>query len=282
MKLSKIAVFILAASLSVTSYATTIVGGSDLLDAAGGAQLETWLGEDSLTFTKIFTHTASFDARGNITDDGKTALDFHSAVDGMGRTITLFRVEAATGFTFSSYGGIGYVVDLPSMVVGGYNPQSWESSRTPDSDYHITTDLSERTGAIFNLTDSLWFPQRQDVPTIGPDGKTINSRGQYQTGNAYYSGPSFGGGADLGAANLNNGWVLPFTYTPGDQNYGPNVLGFSGSSPNIRFDEIEVFTISASTGVPDTGSTFMLGILAWAALTCFMSRPLAHRSHGGR
>ncbi|HEV8540866.1 MAG TPA: PEP_CTERM-anchored TLD domain-containing protein [Verrucomicrobiae bacterium] len=248
---------ILTAAFSFKAHAITIVGGSDLLDPSGGAQLESGLGEGPLTLTKIFTHTASFDARGNVvSDDGKTSLDFHAAADGMGRTITLFRIEPR----FNVHDVHGNVFDLPSLIVGGYSPQSWESL-TPGASYHITADLADRTGAIFNLTDSLWFGQRSD------------DRGQYQTANQRDLGPSFGGGSDLGTTGGNDldfGSIFPFTYTPGDQGRGLSVLGYDGGG-GVYFSEIEVFAISDSVavGVPDSGSSLALVAIAFGALSVF-------------
>jgi hypothetical protein len=232
--------------------AITITGGSDLLDTAGGSQLETWLGEGSLTLTKIFTHSATFDTRGNVIwEDGKTATDFHAAADGKGRTITLYKTAAIPNLHDNQTGQIIYDL-FPEMIIGGYNPQSWQSlNPSVEEAYHLTPDLSDRTGAIFNLTSSLLFPQRSD------------NRGQYQTANDWYLGPSFGGGYDIGLYSMNTAYMQPFSYTPGAQGLGQNVLGFNGSIiPNIL--EFEVFTISSAAAVPDGGAPLGLLMLGFS------------------
>ena len=63
-------------------------------------QLEAWLGQGDLTFTKVYTKAAGHDAS-----------DFHAATDGQGATFTLFQA---------------IYQDTP-YVLGGYNPQSWSS-----------------------------------------------------------------------------------------------------------------------------------------------------------
>jgi hypothetical protein len=51
---------------------------ASLLTPAYQSQLESWLGEGPLILTNIYTKQA-----------GDTSFDFHSAVDGQGRTFTL-------------------------------------------------------------------------------------------------------------------------------------------------------------------------------------------------
>jgi hypothetical protein len=127
--------------------AATIVGGSDLLDAAGAAQIETWLGQGPVTFTNIFDKTT-----------GDTASDFHAAVDGKGPTVFLAQVSGAFG----------------SAVIGGYDPVSWDQNL---GDFVLTPDPADRTAFVFNLTSSTYFPQNSgplgeyqtfDYPSYGP------------------------------------------------------------------------------------------------------------------
>ena len=92
------------ALLPTTGSAATIVGGSDLLTAADAAQLEIWLGQGPLTLTNIFDKAASDDS-----------FAFHAAADGKGATFSVIEVVGMWG---------GDVFDKP-VLIGGYNPQSW-------------------------------------------------------------------------------------------------------------------------------------------------------------
>jgi len=108
MKKSALTLSVLAAALAMgpQAHAVTITGGIGLLTTAGGTQLETWLGEGSLALTSIFSHQVG---------DLKTSLDFHTAADGQGRTFAIMEVLGINGG--------------PNEIIGGYNPQSWNSSR---------------------------------------------------------------------------------------------------------------------------------------------------------
>src|SRR5262249_23673988 len=105
--------------------ATTVVGGSSLLGASDLTQLQTWLGEGPLTLTNLFSRTPG---------DGKTSSSFHAAVDGKGPTFSVVEVQDTQGNV--------------RQVVGGYDPQSWDSSGA----YHLTPNAVNQTGFLFNLT----------------------------------------------------------------------------------------------------------------------------------
>src|SRR6476661_3155936 len=77
----------------------TIQGGSLLLTTQNAQQIEAWVGEGSLTFTKVFA---------SLPGDGKTAADFHFAANGLGRTIVAVEVPAQQGYE--------------RKLIGGYNP----------------------------------------------------------------------------------------------------------------------------------------------------------------
>ena len=141
----------------MSAIAATVVTAS-LLSAAGQAQLETWLGRP-VRLTPIY-----------VMQPGDTAADFHAASDGRGATIALMRV----------------VQGEQSWLVGGYNPQAWESNNS----WHQTVTDPERTAFIFNLDAGRAYRQ---VPAT----YILPSLGQKQTFNGIDAGPAFGEGRDL-------------------------------------------------------------------------------------
>jgi WD40 repeat protein len=145
--------------------------------AADATQLETWLGQGPLTLTNIFDKAPRL-----------TGVDFHAAADGKGATFSVIEVVGMYG---------GDLFDKP-VLVGGYNPQSWNSF----GDWGFTPLDADRTAFVFNLTQGLKFDQRQDAATT--------NRGVYQTLNSVGYGPTIGGGHDLtvGAVDgtLNSGF----------------------------------------------------------------------------
>ena len=179
-------------------------------------RLETWVGQGNLTFTNIFTSAAG---------DGKTSADFHAAADGRGRTITLIKIAGGT------YNG---------QIIGGYNPQSWNTSNS----WNTTTADANRAAFIFNLTTDVRL--RQQLSTENPN---YPNYGSYQTFNASYVGPTFGGGYDITADNsLSSGSARQFSYgAPGNVNgyYGQNVFGL-GAYTLFNIAGIEVYEVSSA------------------------------------
>ena len=221
MKKSALTLSVLAAALAMgpQAHAVTITGGIGLLTTAGGTQLETWLGEGSLALTSIFSHQVG---------DEKTSLDFHTAADGQGRTFAIMEVLSIDGVA-------------ANKIIGGYNPQSWNSS----GNYNLTPNNADRTAAIFNLTDLVWRTQNTDV------------YGLNQTYNDQNYGPSFGGGFDiLVYHSLSSGFVYPISYGVID---GVNILGGTGYQ-EFQYGRMEVFTIAAASAssVPDGGNMAMM------------------------
>lgn len=201
--------------------AGNIVGGSSLVSASDELQLEAWLGQGSLTLTKIFDHAIG---------DGKTSIDFHSAADGKGATFSVIEVLEANGFVH--------------QIIGGYNPQSWEIIEN----YHYVFDDADRTAFLFNLTNNEMFSEKLGA-----------AEGILQTVNASYHGPSFGGGHDIYVdSTLTSGYAYQYSY--GDPNtYNDGKLTGQPYAPGLSYGAIEVFSIS-STAVPEPSSFALLGL----------------------
>jgi hypothetical protein len=232
-----LAVTILVLMAAGHGQAATITGGSTLLDSNYANQLESWLGEGSITLTNIFTKTP-----------GNTATDFHNAVDGKGRTFVVMS---------ASENGTDY------FTIGGYNPQSWNSGGV----YNYSNNDADRTAFLFNLSSTNIYRQNLYSNQLKyPDG--CSSCGQFQTFNYPSYGPTFGGGHDLHVEyGLNYGFSLGFSYG-GASLFNKSIIdGSYFDGYNVTFGGIEVFTISSVTPVPEPEIYAMmglgLGLLGW-------------------
>ncbi|MFN0198788.1 MAG: PEP_CTERM-anchored TLD domain-containing protein [Planctomycetaceae bacterium] len=211
--------------------AALIVGGGGLLTQSDANQIETWLDEGGLQFTNLYTK-----------QDGDTFADFHAAVDGNGRTISVIEILAGTGLEDVGAGSVE--VSLNHQIIGGYNPQSWGSL----TNYNFSPP-ELRDAFIFNLTTG----EKQD--------QLSTSEGQYQTYNHGNNGPTFGGGADIiiGAGDnyarnysYGSSFVDSIVDSPND-GYYVNFIGLIG--------QIEVYTLeSAAVAVPEPSSLALLAI----------------------
>lgn len=233
--------FAAALALNTTASAGVVLGGSTLLNGAGLAQLENWLGTGEKTFTNIFTKK-----------EGDTAQSFHSAADSKGATFTLMTVSTNGGATWKT--------------IGGYDPLSWGSQ----GQYNYSYNLSDRTAFIFNLTDLVKSAQRSDGrgqyqtydnasygPTFG-GGHDIYVDSALTSGYSY--GYSYGnaGGGSYGTTNI----------VTQNSNYTPFTVG-----------ALEVFTLGAFTGaaqqnVPEPASLALVGF-ALAGVVATKSRKKA-------
>lgn len=222
----------LAAALFAPAHAGGVIGGTALLNPAQHAQLEGWLGQGAFNLTKIYS-----------LQPGDTTTSFHTAADHQGKTISLLLVGNGTDH----------------WLVGGFNPQSWESNNT----WHETPLQQDRTAFIFNLTGGSVFHQV-------PSSYVLPSQGQKQTWNGAEHGPAFGEGGDLwvnGSMDTAYSWL--FTY--GD----PSQQGISvidGSSPTplphlLKLEALEVFRVAV---VPEPSAAGML--LAGLGVTAFALR----------
>jgi hypothetical protein len=214
---------------------------ANFLTPATQAQLEGWLGEGPLVLTNIFT---------KVVGDPQTSLDFHAAVDGMGRTFTLIEIlpDVVQPLSVQPLSFVSLASTNP--IVGGYNPQSWSSS----GGYNLTVPADERTAFIFNLTTNTLQEQKlASEPTLGDPGV-------YQTYNAAGFGPTFGFEYDLRVgASLASGSARQYSYGPTGSN-GQNIVGEIFQSNNIQIGRIEVYTIAAAppSVVPEPTSLALL------------------------
>ena len=216
----------LAAALLVLS-----ARAQQLLTPTYQSQLEVWLGQGSLVFNKIFTKVAG---------DGQTATDFHNAVDNKGPTFVLLSVYGSAQ---------GVPSNLPSQIVGGYNPQSWDRST---GWYHLTPNDADRTAFIFNLSYST--VQRQNLI-----GQGVDDFGAMQTFNWIDWGPLFGGGHDLCAYSNQMEWGFARNYSYGGT-IGSSPITYGGSADGLgdqdwfQVARFEVYTFTKATNTAPVAS----------------------------
>ncbi len=228
----------LCAVMSAPAMAVPVYGGSDLLGAGDAALLQQWRGIGSMTLNNIFDK-----------DAGDTSVDFHAAVDNQGETFTLIEVLG------NAYGAFD-----EAIVIGGYNPLSWDASL---GSYRYGWN-APRDAFLFNLNDDVIFRQ-------GAGG-----RGAYQTYNRQSYGPTFGGGHDIWIhGSLNAGYANGYSYGDTSLPYRvyseeANILGEWGAG--LTIGQLEVFTVNAvldfdnAGEVPEPGTGLLIG-LGFTALT---------------
>jgi hypothetical protein len=230
----------LAVAAEAPAQAANVTGGSSLLTQGDANQLESWLGHGAITLNNIFTKQAGSDSNG-----------FHTAADGKGATfVVLQATDTVTGM---------------SALIGGYNPQSWNSSGT----YNVTLDTADRTGFVFNLSTLTRYSQRASQPAV-------YDQGVYQTYNSAGYGPTFGGGHDIyvdGA--LSSGYSYLWTYTlTGSDSVTTIITG--GYYSSFVVSGLEVFTVTP--GVPEPG-TWVL-VAAGVAVTAAARAKRGQHSNG--
>jgi hypothetical protein len=198
--------------------AQDLYGASALLSMSDHAQLERWLGAGPLTLEQLYSRQL-----------GDTSAEFHAAVDGKGPTMALMQVTTPAGL---------------SVLVGGYNPQSWSST----DGWHLTGDDRERTGFIFNLSAPALYRQ-------APSGYILPSQGSYQSYNGHDYGPTFGIGHDLYLnQTLDAGFSWQLTYgDPADS--GLSIVDRSSGAQLFTVSALEILALSP---VPETASYGML------------------------
>lgn len=210
---------------------TSAIALAALLNGAGQAQLNTWLGQP-VRLTPVY-----------IMQPGHTAADFHKAADGKGATVTLMRVGEGAG----------------ARLVGGYNPQSWESNNS----WHQTVTDAERTAFIFNLDAGRMYRQV-------PASYILPSLGQKQTFNHIDNGPSFGEGRDLwvdGSMQFAYSWLMTY----GDPLLqGMSIIDGSYPGPLPAFVPLQALEVYAVSPVPEPHGYAML--LAGLGITAMLAR----------
>jgi len=216
------------------AYCAPVLAGPSLLSAADQVKLSDWLGEGAIKLTNIYTKIA-----------GDTSSNFHSAVDGKGRTVAVMQASNSLGQTW---------------LVGGYNPQSWSSS----GGFNMTIEQSQRTAFLFNLTDSKKYMQT-------PKTYALDTLGSYQTFNHAEFGPVFGIGNDLAVdRDMTHGLSLMYSYIDesGSNFYRSLLDNEPYIAPNVTYGGIEIYSISL---VPEPTS-FMLFFVGLGFFTLLRRR----------
>ncbi len=204
--------FIIVIALSTLSIQAASVDQSVLLTQSYLNQLESWLGQGPIGLTRIFYKQSG---------DGLNSNNFHSAVDGKGRTITVLRIS-----------------NLSNQIVGGYNPISWDTH----GHYHTAVNTS---AFLFNLTNSAVFY------------KNTNNM-NYETYNASNYGPTFGGGHDLYVdSTLQSGYGYA-SYSYGS--YQWSNMNLTPGYASYTYDRMEVFTIGVEI-VPEPANILFFGLV---------------------
>jgi hypothetical protein len=200
--------------------------------------LEAWLGEGSIALTNIFTKT---------TGDGQTATDFHTAVDGMGRTFSVIEVLPGT------YPGAPVEMTIDRTIIGGYDPLSWSST----DGWHLSSTDAERTAFLFNLSGLVKQSQH-----LLPD-----YTGLYQTWNDAGYGPIFGGGLDLYVStDLSTGGIA-YNYSYGPSSFTQNILlGEAYYTYGLNYGTIEVFTIGGAA-IPEPSAWILWTLLGGVGIS---------------
>jgi hypothetical protein len=194
---------------AIPALADSFVVGGSLLNQTNANQLATWLGEGDLTLTNIFSGAPGIGQ----------SLAWHAAANGQGRTFTL--IETNRG------------------LIGGYNPQSWNSSLS----YNLTPATADRTAFLFNLDTTTQLLQKQ-----------TGALGGFQTYNGVLFGPTFG---------LTDLSVLPTLAggTARNSGYGANrnIFGNTGTT-TFAITRVETFTIvnGVPSAVPEPTSVLIL------------------------
>lgn len=191
--------FLFIAIMAAMPLQAASVTASALLTQTYANQIESWLGEGPITLTRIFYKQ---------TGDGLNSNNFHNAVDGQGRTITVMSVS-----------------NYSNQIIGGYNPINWDTH----NHYHMASNTN---AFLFNLTNTMLFRKN-------------NTTWTHETYNNASYGPTFGAGHDLYVdSSLQSGYTYGnYSYGSGNgSSSNPLVSGAWGN--NTYYSTLEVFTIT--------------------------------------
>lgn len=224
--MQKIFIFFCVFMLFMSAHAATIIGSSTLMSQSYANQLEAWLGEGSISVSRVFYKQ---------TGDGLTSTHFHNAVDGQGRTFTLLRVSSSN-----------------NQIVGGYNQVSWRSNGTYNfTPYYGSGNITDGTSFLFNLSAGTLFRQNWKL------GNT-NGAAYYEAYNHTSYGPTWGGGHDLYVdSTLQSGYGYA-SYSYGTYNWSNQNLT-PGYSASYTYSVMEVYTINNVVPEPASMVLFALG-----------------------
>lgn len=229
-------------------FARTVLGAIACLMLNTTASAGAIIGGSTLLDNSGLTQLESWLGKGQLTVSnlftktaGSNSQSFHQAADGKGATFTLMKVSIDQGASWET--------------IGGYDPLSWDSS----SSYHYGAD---RSAFIFNLSDKVKAAQRSD------------GQGQYQTYNASYYGPTFGGGHDIYVdSTLTSGYSLGYSFGYVNAGYygSGSIVDQSQWRTSFMVGALEVFSIAAyvapaQQNVPEPASLALVGLALFAAV----------------
>lgn len=192
--------------------AGTIDPNSRLLDDAGATMIEGWLGQGDLDWTSVWYGEA-----------GATAASWHSTVDTLTHTVSIYRATNALN---------------QEVLIGGYTTQSWSGN---------TIYKTDNDAFIFNLTQ----PELQEIVTPQYAIYPIPS---------YFA--NFGGGIDIsgGAIFIGNpqsdntdGSLRQYSYgtNQGTIDVGNGDNNAYNYSPNFKVRALETFTFVTAAPAPE-------------------------------
>ena len=223
-KLTKMAFAGLFLAVSGLTSAGMIDSEAVLLDDAGASLIEGWLGQGDLDWDSVWYAE---------TNTGATSASWHSVVDALTHTVSIYQAVNAVG---------------QNVLVGGYTANDWSGS----------SYKHDQAAFIFNLT----YPEYQEV---------IHSSLATYADTSYFA--TFGGGHDLfGGRNelISNvdvhrdGYVYSHSYdlSKGTIDVGDNIA--YNNNNNFRVIALETYTFSTqsepSAEVPEPASFAMLGL----------------------
>lgn len=185
-----------------------LLPGSTLANSTNKTTLAGYLGSSKLKGTLLYRATVN----------GWTPANFHTAVDGQGENIVIFKNQGN------------------NAIFGGYAPQSWSSS--------VSMYLTGSNAFLFSFTENYKLNQLNAQNQL----YTQNTWGPYFGGNNLYdiNNPMSSGAY---TNSLGNYYEAPSTKG------SPNFLNGTSVSPNFTPSEIEVYKISVCTSSAPTITT---------------------------
>lgn len=228
-------------------HASTIIGGG-ALDSSGASKLEMWLGVSDQDFINVFDRSIDFTIGiSNTYDDliRKTPTDWHSVVDDIGPTFTIYEVVI-------NFESAATLEDTTTLLIGGYTDASWAGNNSfqhaPNSFiFNLTTNEVQYTNGV---NGSIAYP-RTDI-FQSPDALAI-----------------FGGGWDIYVQSLGSGSVASYSYDTTQGNIvSLNDIG-EGNQLNIFTTRVSTYIIRNTNTLPNPHILMLVGI---AILSLFILR----------